>query len=56
MNIMQFNVRLAEVYKLLHPRLSADKYNWVLEDGAGMVCPLAWNTGLGKCDAESLMS
>ncbi|MBO6279898.1 MAG: ribonuclease D, partial [Pseudomonas sp.] len=37
-------VHLAEVYKLLHPRLSADKYNWVLEDGAELVANLRRET------------
>lgn len=31
---------LAEVYVLLRPRLSPEKYNWVLEDGAELVANL----------------
>ena len=37
-------VHLAEVYKLLHPRLSAEKYRWVLEDGAELVANLRRET------------
>ncbi|WP_191487119.1 ribonuclease D [Pseudomonas sp. FEN] len=33
-------VHLAEVYTRLHPKLSADKYAWVLEDGAELVANL----------------
>ncbi|HEX8541091.1 MAG TPA: ribonuclease D [Pseudomonas sp.] len=33
-------VHLAEVYNILRPRLSADKYAWVLDDGAELVANL----------------
>ena len=33
-------LHLAEVYKLLYPRLSAEKYSWVLDDGAELVANL----------------
>ncbi|MFK3799558.1 MULTISPECIES: ribonuclease D [unclassified Pseudomonas] len=37
-------VHLAEVYALLRPRLSDDKYAWVLEDGAELVANLRRET------------
>lgn len=37
-------VHLAELFTLLHPRLSQDKYAWVLEDGAELVANLRRET------------
>ncbi len=49
-------VHLAQVYKLLRPRLSEDKYAWVLEDGAELVANLRRETDPNEVYREAKLA